>query len=567
MIAHCSARLVVFALLFLSLPVAANERILSYDSYITIGLDGDITVRETIRVAAQGEKIRRGIYREFPTTYNDRFGNKIKVRFRMLELTRDGETEPWHKKKLSNGVRIYAGSSDTFLAPGNYTYVFTYTSNRQIGFFENHDELYWNVTGNGWDFGIEHASAAVKLPGSISAVDITLSGYTGPQGGKGRNYVSAVADSSGTIQTTRELPPRSGLTLVMGWPKGVVAEPGRLQQLLYLLGDNFGLLLSVLAFGGSALYLFPMWSRHGRDPGKGVIFPHYEPPQGYSPAAARYVNEMGYDDKTFTAAMINLAVKGYLAITCEDDDYTLQQQSSSTALAPGESALLQKLFRVGPVLELKNTNHTLISEARFAHKNALRSDYLDRYFKTNGLLLLPSIIVSGLLLLVIISTGIFVPWVLAFYAGVLILHIAFAYLLKAPSGRGRLLMDKLEGFKLYLEVAEKDDLDLRHPPDLTPELFEKYLPYAIALGVEQKWAEQFSRVFARMEAEATGNGSYVPHWYHGSFSSNRMGKFASSVGSSLSSAVSSSATAPGSSSGAGGGSSGGGGGGGGGGGW
>ena len=115
-------------------------------------------------------------------------------------------------------------------------------------------------------------------------------------------------------------------------------------------------------------------------------------------------------------------------------------------------------------------------------------------------------------------------------------------------------MDKLEGFKVYLEVAEKDDLALRHPPDLTPELFEKYLPFAIALGVEQKWAEKFSQVFARLEA--TGEGAYSPRWYQGSFSSSRMGSFASSVGSSFSSAISSASTAPGSSSGSGGGSSG-----------
>jgi uncharacterized membrane protein len=169
-------------------------------------------------------------------------------------------------------------------------------------------------------------------------------------------------------------------------------------------------------------------------------------------------------------------------------------------------------------------------------------------------------------LLVIVSTASVVPWVWAFYAGVIVLHIVFAYLLKAPSGRGRRLMDKLEGFKVYLEVAEKDDLALRHPPDLTPELFERYLPYAIALGVEQKWAEQFSDVFARLEA--TDHGAYSPRWYKGKFSSNRMGNFASNVSSSFSSAVSSAATPPGSSSGSsGGGSSGGGGGGGGGGGW
>ena len=142
--------LLVFALFFLSLPLAAVERILSYDSYITVGIEGDMTVRETIRVVAEGKNIRRGIYRQFPTTYTDRFGNKVKVRFKMLELTRDGEPEPWHKKRLSNGVRIYAGRSDTILNPGTYSYTFTYSTNRQIGFFENHDELYWNVTGNGW---------------------------------------------------------------------------------------------------------------------------------------------------------------------------------------------------------------------------------------------------------------------------------------------------------------------------------------------------------------------------------------------------------------------------------
>ena len=561
-----SGRLVIFALCFLSLPLAAAERILSYDSYITIGADGDMTVRETISVVAEGKNIRRGIYREFPTTYTDRFGNKVEVRFKMLELTRDGEPEPWHKKRLSNGVRIYAGSSDTFLSPGNYTYTFTYSTNRQIGFFESHDELYWNVTGNGWDFGIERASATVRLPGVVSAADITLTGYTGPQGAQGKNFRSAVNESSGTIQATRELPPRSGLTLVMGWPKGVVTEPGRLQQLLYLLSDNFGLLLSVLAFAGSALYLFLMWSRHGRDPGKGVIFPHYEPPNGYSPAAARYVNEMGYDDKTFTAAVINLAVKGYVSITCDDDDdYSLQHKASREPLAPGESVILSKLFRDGLTLKLEKTNHALISAAQTAHKQALRRDYLNKYFKTNGLLILPSIVVSALILLVIVSTGSFVPWVLAFYAGIVLLHIVFAYLLKAPSGLGRRLMDKLEGFKVYLEVAEKDDLALRHPPDLTPELFEKYLPFAIALGVEQKWAEQFSQVFARLEA--SGEGAYSPRWYQGSFSSSRMGNFASSVGSGFSSAISSASAAPGSSSGSGGGSSGGGGGGGGGGGW
>ena len=127
-------------------------------------------------------------------------------------------------------------------------------------------------------------------------------------------------------------------------------------------------------------------------------------------------------------------------------------------------------------------------------------------------------------------------------------------------------MDKLEGFELYLKVAEQDDLNLRHPPDMTPELFERYLPYAVALGVEQAWAEQFTSVFAALASDGV---DYQPRWYHGgTFDTRHLGGFAETVGSSFSSAISSAAKAPGSASGAGGGgSAGGGGGGGGGGGW
>jgi len=563
-----SARLVLvfFAAVALSVPLAAEERILSYDSAIEIAADGGMTVRETIRVVAEGKQIQRGIYREFPTTYTDRYGNRVVVDFQVLAVTRDGQPEAWHRTRHSNGVRIYAGRSDTVINPGTHTYTFTYRTNRQIGFFENHDELYWNVTGNGWDFGIERASATVRLPDKVGSSNLTMSGYTGRQGSRERHYTSATGEGEATIQTSRPLPPRAGLTLVMGWPKGVVKEPGPLQRLAWLLGDNLGLLLSILAFAGSAIYLLLMWSRHGRDPGKGVIFPHYEPPEGYSPAAARYISRMGYDNKTFTAAVINLAVKGYIAITCEDKDYTLKRLPGTEPLAPGEAAMINKLFRTGAVLPLEKSNHAQISAAQAAHRQALKRDYLNQYFKTNGVLMLPSLVVSGLLLLVILSTGHYVALVPAFYAGIVVMHILFAYLLKAPSLRGRRLMDKLEGFKLYLDVAEKDDLALRPPPDLTPELFEKYLPFAIALGVEQAWAQRFSEVFARLEA--TGGGAYSPAWYQGDFSSGRMRSFASSVGGNFSSAISSAASPPGSSSGGGGGgSSGGGGGGGGGGGW
>ena len=148
-----------------------------------------------------------------------------------------------------------------------------------------------------------------------------------------------------------------------------------------------------------------------------------------------------------------------------------------------------------------------------------------------------------------------------------VVNALFHQLMKAPTLLGRKIMDQLEGFKLYLSVAEKDRLNLANPPKETPELFEKYLPYALALDVEQKWSERFASVLAA--AQAGDGGTYHPMWYHGtSWSRLGAGGFANSLGSSFNSAISSSATAPGSSSGSGGGGfSGGGGGGGGGGGW
>jgi uncharacterized membrane protein len=141
----------------------------------------------------------------------------------------------------------------------------------------------------------------------------------------------------------------------------------------------------------------------------------------------------------------------------------------------------------------------------------------------------------------------------------------FGWLLKAPTPQGQVAMDHIRGFKMYLEVAEGEELKrvTAPPPPMTPELFESYLPAALALGVEQKWAERFASV---LDIQAP---NYQPGWYSGpGFSTRHLGAFSSQLGSSLTSAISSSSTPPGAKSGSGGGGrSGGGGGGGGGGGW
>jgi hypothetical protein len=125
------------------------ERILSFDSRIEVNPDAGMLVTETIKVLSTGEQIRRGIFRDFPTTYKDRTGNHYMVGFTVQEIMRDGKPEAWHTENLSNGVRVYMGRKEHLLPSGEHTYTLTYRTDRQLGFFKDHDEFYWKVTGNG----------------------------------------------------------------------------------------------------------------------------------------------------------------------------------------------------------------------------------------------------------------------------------------------------------------------------------------------------------------------------------------------------------------------------------
>ncbi len=551
-------------LLFVAGQAFADERILDFKSDITVLDDGSMEVLETITVQAEGREIRRGIYRDFPTRYEDAFGNRYRVAFEPIAVRRDGLTENWFDERRSNGVRVYVGQQDVFLDPGVYVYEIRYRTDRQLGFFLDHDELYWNVTGHGWIFPIDAVSASVTLPAGAEVASVA--GFTGRYGDTGQAYEASSLGNVATIRSTRVLGAREGLSIVVQWPKGVVTEPDWQQEFRYFFSDNALTFANGLALCGSLIWLLIVWSRVGRDPQAGVIFARYEPPADYSPASARYVSRMAYDPLTFSAAVINLAVKGHLEIEQSDrSDYVLKETPSDEPLAPGEAALKSRLFAKGPVLAVSDEHHATIGAARAAHKKSLRRDYLGDYFKKNSGYVLPSI---GISLVVLIVGVISLPVTflgIALFGVSAIVHGVFVFLLKAPTVRGRLLLDQLEGFKMYLEVAEQDDLEARHPPEKTPQLFERYLPFALALGVENEWAEQFSEVFSRL---SDSGHPYQPVWYSGAFDPHRPATFAKNVGSTFSSAIASAATPPGSSSGGGGGGfSGGGGGGGGGGGW
>ena len=565
----CHALLI--AGLLLATVVRADERILEFHSEIVVGADGRIDVTETIRVRAEGNRIRRGIYRDQYTEYEDAYGNRVEARLEPRQVLRDGQPEDFHVIRIDRGRRIYFGHPDRLLAHGEHDYVYRYTASRNLGYFDEHDELYWQVTGFDWDFPIERASARVSFGFGPPPESVTAEAYTGPYGARGRDYQLRREDDGALyVESAGPLSPVNGLTIVVGWPKGYVPEPGPAEKFGWLVADNRNLLL---ALGGLVLLWiceFLIWRRHGRDPAAGPIITRYEPPAGYSPASLRYVNQMYYDDKSMSAAIVNLAVKGYLRINHQDTEHSLTKLEAGTearALAPGEQALYDAIFAGQRAITLSNENHEVLGKARAAHRASLVADYKHRYFETNTWLNLPplALVLVSLLAAFLVGPGPSLPVFVIALLMVLTL-VFFAIVMKRPTVRGQRLLDELQGFRDYLEVAEKDEMNLRNPPEKTPALFEAYLPYALALGVDQAWAEKFAAVLAAVRGP-DGQG-YQPGWYSGSWSTGNLQHSTGLLSGGLASAVATSVSPPGSSSGTGGGGfSGGGGGGGGGGGW
>ena len=639
-------RVLLAACLSLSAALSArdpSERILDYHSDITLEDDGSLHVTETITVVSTGQQIRHGILRDFPTTYTDPFNNRYVVSFQMLSATCDSAPEQFRVEDQFNGKRIYLGNPKTMVGPGRHVYTITYTTNRQLGFYKDHDELFWNVTGNGWEFPIDAASATVHLPLNIPADKVTLSGFTGPKGSRESQLASSSDDAGFEFTAQRPLVWHEGLSVLLQWPKGYITPPTFSQNLEFFFRDNRGALLLVAGFLVTLLYYLIAWSAVGRDPARGVIMALYEPPANLSPSAMRYLMRMGYDNKTFSAAILDMAVRGFLKITEESGAYRLiLTGKDNRVLTPDEKQIASELFEGRNDILLKQENHTRIKSAMVATQKWLKTAEEKTYFLTNSRYLIPAFFISLFVALAYFAGlgfagtigGLFIAlwltiWTVAVSALVLgalaawrevlrgghsavisggralfltlfalpflggevmglffltkitslsfgiflvatgILHGVFVHLMKAPTFAGRRLMDQVEGFKMFLGSVDGDRLNRAAPPQQTPEVFEEFLPYALALDVEQDWANKFSGVLSAAGTAPGSSGSaYTPSFYSGSSWNSFSGAgFASSFGSSLTSAISSSSSAPGSGGGGGSGGSGGGGGGGGGGGW
>jgi len=632
---------VIFLLAF-SVLSADYEHILRYDSKITVNSDGSMSVREMIRVYAEGSRIQRGIYRDFPLNYTDKRNNRYRVDFEIAKILKNKEKEPYFTNNIKDGVRIYIGDKDVYLSPGYYDYEIAYRTDRQIGFFEKFDELYWNVTGNNWEFDIDTVTCEIILPQGADVRNSAFAGYTGYRGESGDDYTVRIDTLQNTIAffSTRPLAPTEGLTVAVSFDKGAVKEPDASKKIYYILRDNADLLLGLIGFVLILSFLVMMWKRVGKDPARATVIPQFEPPSGISPGDARFLKTMTFDNKIIVAEVVNLAVKKHLKIEKEKKNYVMIKQESGEKLTDNEERVKQYVFMYSERVVLEKKNYAEIGSLVSNMQNEMKKRNEGEYFKNNfgesgagcffSILLIVLIFlisplkpVMGMIFSLLYTLLAFGVWAAlssakkrgaeagkrfsfgrgigAFFSalfalGLTILFMAATYfiffsepgsifhkpylnivfvllfglniiffnIMRAYTQKGMEVIQRIEGFKMYLDSTEEGQNGLTRDIEMNQDLFEKFLPYAIALDAESSWVKKFEDALSVQEQ--SGRPAYYPLWYHADgFNVN---SFASSFSSSMSSAISTSSQAPGSSSGSGGGgSSGGGGGGGGGGGW
>ena len=627
----------LFINLFLIFIVVTNaqEKILKFDVKIQIENSGILQVVENITIKSEGNIFQRGLVRQLPLTRKDNDGNLIDVEYQINSIQKNGNTENYFTKNENNYWKIYIGNEAIFLENGIYEYQINYSTPFQIGFFDNYDEIYWNVTGNGWNIPIDTVNCQINLPAANDKFE-NVACYTGLKGSKASDCNSSLnLDKTIASFSAVNLAPNEGLTISTSFNKGIVNPPTKTdeaQSYYKLIKTNLWLVIYCL---GMLIFFYFSWKKHGKDPTKETIIAEFRPPFNWSPAVLSYFYNREFTDKSFMTSLINMAVKGAIKINStlntgvftNNTSYEIEIKNRNVTTLSKEEAACFKDLSITDKTIMNSSNYKMFANSYdswyssvtsqinledFYQNNTqkkwigfavfvlsgllfilLSSNKIDDFQNLFGIIIVNALLVSWFVftnkyLIIKVIIGFFTfPIALFFFFGSIIflkwqqifaivtIFIAYAIYNKTIgkySEKGADAFVRAEGFKLYLETAEKDKMNMLNPPELTPQLFEELFPYAIALGVELSWGKQFEKI---LEA-----AKYNPEWCHGeddfyrrptlfvsSFNDSVLESKTNPSSSSSSDGGSSGSSGSWSSGSSGGGSSGGGGGGGGGGGW
>jgi uncharacterized membrane protein YgcG len=503
--------LTLILLLILILPASPASAqyftINRYHSDIEVKQDSSITVAETIEV--QFTRPRHGIYREIPFKYQTDLGKVIRTPLNVISVT-DGSGRKWKYKASKTGhvVNIRIGDPDK-LVSGTQTYVITYQVENVILFLQDHDELYWNVTGNHWKGPIREASADVRLAVKDESRKSPAACYTGVYGSNESECSFEASGNQGRFMTRKGLRTAEGLTIAFGWDKGLVTPPSSWKKFLWAIdfGENWVFLLPLF----SLAIMVTRWRRRGRDPKvRESIAVQYEPPKfenrPLTPAEVGTLVDEKVDQRDITSSIVGLGVKGYLqfeetkreGLILDKKDYRLKKlKEPDSNLGPFETELMKSLFPSGPATDVSDLKNRFYAYVPVLKKMLYGDLVRKRYFAANPERVRGSYVAAGFVIaifgslaLLLLAPGSVVKGVVASLLTAIPVF-AFAKAMPAKTREGALAYAHILGFQEFMNRAEKDKLERMGDT----ELFSKYLPYAMALDVVDRWAKAFQGIY------------------------------------------------------------------------
>ncbi|MFY9752643.1 MAG: DUF2207 domain-containing protein [Candidatus Acidiferrales bacterium] len=503
--------------------MARDLSIQDFSEQVTVRADGTIDVTEIIEARFNGSW--NGIYRTIPVNYTGAGGMNYKLMLAAVSATdEDGNSLKIERSTQGNNAKFkiwVPGAQDA-----TKKILFSYRVVDAIRFSDEHDELYWNVTGDQWDVPIQSASAHIELPAGVTGLHAIA--YTGAAGSRAQDAEVTISDNSVEIVANHRLAFHQGLTAVVGWDKGFVHQPTAAQLIALYLQSNWPLILIPIVL---AIMLWLWWTR-GRDPERGAVTVQYEPPDKLTPGECGTLVDNEVDMRDITATLVDLAVKGYLTIEQKDApgmlglthhrDYIFHLKKAPaewTAARPHEQQMLVALFGDGAtpdvkLSDLQNHFYTQLPAIRDRIYDALMSDgyYLHRpdtvrsaYIGIGVALGFGSIFLCNFLGMATSTSPI--AWIVAGVASGAI-AAGFGWFMAARTLKGARTRELVLGFEEFLGRVEGDRIQRI---EKTPELFEKFLPYAMALRVDKKWAQSFA-----------GIAIQPPQWYSGSYGAGFM---------------------------------------------
>jgi uncharacterized membrane protein len=498
--------------LLLSLPAwARSYRVTKFNSNVHVDQDGSARVTEQITFAFSGSF--QGVYRDIPVDYPGPNGTNYSLFIKVTRVSDENGSLKYEKHTSGHYLKLKIFVPDAFNT--SHTVNIDYTVLDATKFFDDHDEFYWNVTGNDWEVPIESASSYIYFPPE-AAGQLRAQAFAGVYGSNTKAPCS-VEGQAVSCETSETLPMHGGLTVDVFIPEGILHKPGTLTRAAWFVRSNPIVTLPLWAFA----VMFTLWWLKGRDPDPHMsIAPMYEPPDKMGPAEAGTLVMDRVEARDITSVLVDLAVRGYIKIVEVDHkglllshkDYELhllKPQNEWTDLTDYERTMLQQVFSGGQmthISELRNRFYTAVPLLKTQIMSALKSKgmYTLDPDSAAGLWVLGAIIVAApYAALQWLGVADFFSGVLsavvAIVVAVLIIFI-FGKELTAKSMLGAKTRIQVLGFEEFMNRVDADRLK-RMPPDT----FEKFLPYAMALGVEHRWAKAFAGIVQN-----------PPSWYQSS---------------------------------------------------